>query len=123
MTAPTIGGSAVPTTLASNGVYGGGQYKFLRQEERQAADGSLYYAGLQSAEWTWVGMGSVEYDWWRTQWQRGTAMPCELWQDDTRRAAVSFSSARLLRPEHKYIEAGLYREVTIKLTHLLPLVS
>ena len=123
MTSPTIGGSAVPTTLASNGAYGGGQYKFVRQAERQSADGSLYYTGVQSVEWTWVGMGSVEYDWWRTQWARGTAMTCELWQDDTRRTAQTFSSGYLLRPEHKYVEAGIYREVTINFTHLLPLVS
>lgn len=123
MTAPSVGGSAVPATLASNGAYGGGKFTFNRQPEHQASDGTLFYGGFQTVEWTWVGMGSAEYEWWRTQWQRGTAMPFELWADDTRGSAVTFASGVLTRPTHAYIEAGLYREVAIRITHLVPLVA
>ena len=121
MTAPSVGGVAVPETLASNGTYGGGRYTFRYQEEVQAADGTLYRRGPQGAEWTWAGMGSTEWAWWQTQYQRGTAMTFELWADDTRNTALSFTSGWLRRPEHEYIEAGLYRNVKITITHLLPL--
>jgi hypothetical protein len=123
MATPSVGGSAVPATLVSGAVYGGGQYKLLRQEERQAADGTPYRTGPQSVEWTWVGMGTTEYAWWTTQWLRGTAMAFELWLDDTRTTTQTFTSGQLMRPAHNYVEAGLYREVQIKITHLLPLLT
>ena len=50
-------------------------------------------------------------------------MAFELWADDTRRAALTFASGWLCRPEHSYVEAGLYREVKIRITQLLPWVA
>lgn len=121
MSSPLIGGSALPSTLAGTGYYGAGHYTFERQPMRSSASGQPYAAGRQQATWTWAGMGTAEYDWWWTQYSRGSAMAFDLWTDDTRRTEVSFTSGWLQRPEHKFVEVGLYREVTITIANLLPL--
>lgn len=116
MTAPSIGGSAVPGDIADRGVY-----RFLRQQVRQNGAGAAVQFGEQAATWEFVGMGSTDWDWWMTQWRRGTAMAFELWEDDTRRTSISFSSGYLSRPEYDHIEAKLYMGVKVEIHALMPL--
>lgn len=114
----------MPATLANGGYYGGGHYQLHAQEERQAADGTVYRTGIQSAEWTWAGMGTAEWDWWMAQYARGSAMPFELWRDDTKRKPISFTSGWLLEPKcDPDAEAGMYMRVKITITHLMPLLA
>ena len=114
MTAPTVGGSAVPLTTSQ------GYYTFNRQPIRNAGSGKPYGAGMQSVEWNFVLMGSTEWAWWWTQYNRGTAMAFELWKDDTRNTAITFSSGWLQRPEHGGVEANYYKDVKITITSLMP---
>ena len=123
MTAPSVGGSAVPSSLASGGEFGGGRYRFHKQPQRQAGAGNIYGYGDQYAEWTWVRMGTTEYEWWKTQYARGTAMAFELWEDDTRRTTISFTTGILHRPEHRDVEAGRYVDAKITISYLLPIQS
>lgn len=121
MAAPSVGGSAVPGSLASGGQYGGGRYQLVRQPIRQSASGMPFAAGMQQAVWTWPAMGTTEYAWWWDRYDVLAEQAFELWEDDTRRTEIDFTAGWLQRPEHNGVVAGMYADVRITITHLMPL--
>lgn len=116
MTTPSVGGSVVPSTCSNTG-----HYRFHRQEKRISGSGAQFGVGYQRATWEFAALGSTDWQWWRTQYNRGSAMPFELWEDDTRKVQISFTSGRLLEPDYERISGGKYVGVKIEIIALTPI--
>jgi len=117
MAAPSIGGVAFGSTM---GVKGGGRITPHWQDERVAADGSIYRAGEQWLEWDWPALLVSDYDYLVTRYE---ALPStfELFDDDTRGTAVSFTSGGMKKPTSGGTFGGkYYRDVHVEFRSLMP---
>lgn len=121
MAVPSINTVAVPTSMATRG-----QYLFSRQRVGGVnGSGVAQAAGPQSVMWVFGHMTPTELAWWRTTIMSGalslTLTSAEL-KDDLM-ADQTFTSGQLFRPVYESYSAGLFRNVTIEIQHLLPILS
>lgn len=120
MAAPSIGGTSIPTSF---GYRGGGKITPHWQEDKLAADGSIYRAGEQWLEWDWPALTIAEYDWLVTQYE---ALPSsfELYEDDTRATAATFTSGGMKKPTSGgTFGNAYYRDVHVEFRALMPLLT
>ena len=121
MAAPSLNGVAVPTTMSTRG-----QYRFQRQRVGGInGNGVAQAAGPQMVQWTWSHFTPAEMAWWRTTIMSGalsiTLTAAEL-KDDLI-ADQTFTSGVLMRPTYESYSAGLYRNVSVEIQHLLPILA
>lgn len=113
------------------GYYGGGgyynipslrgKYDFQKQKLRQALAGAPFASGIQRVIWVFPAMSVADYDWWVDRYEAGGPTSFVLWEDDTRRTEVAFTTGYLLRPTYGGITRGHYTDVRIEITSLMPL--
>ncbi|MBT9173436.1 MAG: hypothetical protein DDT21_01837 [Syntrophomonadaceae bacterium] len=120
MAVPSINGNAVLTSMATRG-----QMKFNRQRVGGVTGaGVAVAAGPQSFIWTWSHLTSTELAFWNTTILAGalsiTLTAAQL--RDDRMNNQTFTSGQLFRPTYESYSAGLFRNVTIEIQHLLPLL-
>ena len=99
-----------------------GKYDFQKQKLRQAAAGAIYASGVQRVIWVFPYMSTTDYDWWVARYEDGGPTIFKLYEDDTRRVELTFSSGNLLRPTYGGITKNAYTDVTIAITNLMPVV-
>lgn len=119
MAAPSIGGTAL--TINANHSKCGGSYHFHRAPSRYAGSGAHYLGGEQWAEWTWKALSITDFNTLRTRWQSNpTAF--ELWSDDEKATAVSFTSGAMFEPVHgECVNNSYFADVKIEFHGLIPL--
>lgn len=119
MTVPQIGGVDVPATMANRG-----KYQFMPAPERLNGAGQVYRAGVQEIRWGFPYMTQTEWDWW-IGWLVGgvpsATLSFLLWDDSN--VLTAFATGELLRPKYSSFSRGLYQDVEIRITHLLPVVA
>lgn len=121
MASPSIGGSAL--SIATEHVKCGGAFHFHRQQQSVAGSGSRFSHGEQWAEWDWKALTIADFNTLRTAWGTNpTAF--ELWSDDEKATAVSFTTGTMLEPTHGEIYGnGHFLDVHVEFRGLLPLVA
>jgi hypothetical protein len=118
MAAPTIGGTGFPATMKTNG---GGRIIPHWQEDRVAADGTLYRAGEQWLEWTWEALTVSDYTFLLTRY---AAAPTAfvLFTDDDRATNATFTSGVMLKPQNGGTYKNGYVKVTVQFRALMPIL-
>lgn len=118
MAAPSIGGVAFPATMKTNG---GGRITPHWQEDRVAADGTVYRAGEQWLEWDWEALTTSDYTWLLTQY---AALPAAfvLFTDDDRGTNATFTSGAMLKPVNGGTYKSGYVKVRVVFHSLMPIL-
>lgn len=119
MAAPTINSTAVPARMADVG-----PYVFHRQAKRTNGAGHTVRSGAQSIEWSLGTLTPADLAWWTTTILNGAdsaTITAELWDDLGNE--ITISSAVLHRPEPGLKKGGLYHNVTIHITQVLPILD
>lgn len=120
MATPSINSQAMPTSLIrAKG------YTFHPQPVAATrGDGLPIRAGMQQIVWVFDHMTPTEWDWWATTLLSGarqaTISAAELWDDDM--AEQTFTAGILHKPVAEKYRGGLYWNVTVTITNLLPIV-
>ena len=117
---PSINNLTVPSSMATRG-----NYRFSRQRAgTRNGNGIALAAGPQMLEWQFPYMTQTEMDWWYTTIMAGE--PSAELEDvrivDDRMLERSFSEGTLYRPQFGSHTAGIYWNVTVIISHLLPLL-
>lgn len=118
MAAPSIDGTAVPESMATRG-----PYTFHPQERFTNGAGQVITAGQQRIEWSLGTLTQADLDWWRTTILAGAeskTITAELW--DHLGDVITITSAVLRAPRPVRKAGGLYHEITVEITNILPLV-
>lgn len=119
MAAPSINSTAVPARMANTG-----PYIFRRQTARTNGAGQTVRAGSQSIEWSLGTLTPADLEWWTDTILSGAdsaTITAELWDDLGNEIAIT--SAVLHRPEPGQKQGGLYRNVVIRITQILPILD
>lgn len=116
MTMPTIGGNPVPATF-------GGHVMLHHQLTKPNGAGSLVHYGEQWYEWQVAACTAGDWDWWWSTYERGSALPCSLYQDDSQRTLLSFTEGVVWEPSYQQCEGGVFEGVKIQIHSLLPLLT
>ncbi len=113
-----VGGSIVPSSFS-------GHIMFHWQNTRPNGAGSLVHYGEQWMEWNASGCTWSNYDWWYTQFLRGTAMAFSLppWDSSTADGTLTFTSGYLWRPQYRQAEGGVMLDVHLEIHNLLPILG
>jgi len=80
-------------------------------------------SGGQSVQWQFSFMTSAEMTYFTTTLLAGAlsaTMACQLWTDLI--AEQNFTECILFKPVYQVWQAGLYRNVSVQVSHLLPLL-
>jgi hypothetical protein len=99
-----------------------GKYTFNRQKVRRAGSGVGFASGNQSVTWAFPYMTQTEWD-WLADWLAGApsvTLSFLLWDDGN--TLCYFETGELYRPTYDRYSAGLYREVTVTIDCLAPLL-
>lgn len=117
MATPSINGTNLPTIFQRG-------YKFHPQEQRSNGAGGIVNVGQQRAVWTIRNMSTADWDWLVDTLMGGNrslaVTAAELWDDSFNE--VSFTSGTLVMPVSEKKSAGLFRQVTVEIRNLLPLI-
>lgn len=119
VSAPTIGGQPFNATM---GRLGGGRITPHWQEDRLAADGTLYRAGEQWLEWDWNALSSTDWQWLLTQYAAGPS-GFVLFTDDDRSANATFTSGGMAKPTNGGTFGNYYRDVHVEFRALMPILA
>ena len=106
VTPPTINTVPFNATMGPNG---GGRIIPHWQDDRVAADGTVYRAGEQWLEWEWEALSATDYAWLVTQYEASPAA-FVLFKDDDRAVNATFTSGAMFRPTN----GGTYRHGFVK---------
>jgi hypothetical protein len=119
MTAPNIGGTGFPATMKTNG---GGRITPHWQEDRVAADGTLYRAGEQWLEWDWEALSTSDYNFLLTRY---AALPSTfvLFTDDDRLTNATFTAGAMLKPQNGGTYRNGYVKVHVEFHALMPILT
>jgi len=115
-----MNGTPVPTSMSTRG-----KYRFTPQRIGNTnGAGVAQKSGSQSVEWVFSYLNSTEMAFFTTTLLAGalsvTLTAAEL-KDDLF-ADQTFTSAVLYKPTYDVYQAGLFRNCTVQLKHLLPLI-
>lgn len=115
---PSIATVAFPATMKTNG---GGRIMPHWQEDRVAADGTVYRVGEQWLEWTWEALSTSDYTWLLTQY---AALPAAfvLFTDDDRGTNATFTSGAMLKPQNGGTYKNGYVKVAVQFRVLMPIL-
>lgn len=120
MVRPEIAGVEFPSTMGKGG---GGQITVHWQQERLAGDGTVYKFGEQWIEWDWEVLEPEEFDWLMTKYE-ASPTTFKLWEDDTRRNLLTFTSGSMLEPKYESTYGNVYyANVHVEFRALAPLRS
>lgn len=117
MATPSINGTNLPEIFSRG-------YKFVPQTQRSNGAGGIVNVGQQRAVWTIRNLSQADWDWLTGTLMGGNrslaVTAAELWDDGfTPRA---FTSGTLVYPVPEKKSAGYYRNVTVEIRNLLPLI-
>ena len=118
VSAPSI--ATVPFN-ASMGRMGGGRITPHWQEERLAADGSVFRTGEQWLEWNWEALNATDYNWLLARY---AALPAAfvLFTDDDRLTNATFTSGGMLKPTNGGTYQHGYVKVHVEFRMLMPIL-
>ena len=116
-TTPQFNAVNVLSTLANRG-----KYTFQRQKVSRNGAGKGVASGMQSVTWAFPYMTQTEWDWIKS-WLEGepsVTLSFLLWDDSN--TLRYFETGELFDPTYSQYSAGLYRDVTVTIESLVPLL-
>jgi hypothetical protein len=120
MIVPLIAGIVFPYSM---GVGGGGKITPHWQEQRISGSGIAFHVGEQWLEWDWEILELAEYDWLMARYA-ADPVTFQLWDDDTRRNLLTFTSGAMTEPRAGGTYGNVcYANVHVEFHALMPLRS
>lgn len=119
-----LNGESFPDTLNNRGIY-----QFFEPELRMAGDGTTIAVGGHTVVWRWPHVTRGEWSWILTELLGGgrssVVTSASFYINNTKETLGVFTSGVALLPDSRtfHFENNSYRDVELRVEHLLPIVS